>query len=336
MKISILCQTARANYCIPNRPDYHLFELLLDSVEKQDFVYLSEVEVIFIDARYASRRELFGSDGHTFKDKKYTCTIKHVDQTADNPYFKKGRWVESLALNKGIIAADGELLMTTVDRSWLLSTNLLTKAWDYYKNENKFLLLGWIPAGEFANGPEHQDHRYQVLRKEGLVTKKVSGSWFYGYSFYSLEAALRVNGYDVGLDCLKCMTDCDFGLRLEAVGYNFIMDTSVVMGRYVLNNGLDIKDVCEVPKIEGQGCFKPSVGIMHLNQQDKQYIANIRQMTPELIDRAWVYFRILEPNNDTEYAPKPGTPEYDLLQWWYDNQVFLNLVAERKIKRGLV
>lgn len=330
MKISILCHTARSSYCFVGNKYLHLFELLLNSVLDQDFQYLDEVEVIFIDARYKERHSSFGLGNHSFNGKQYQFWIKHIDQTTDNPYFKHGLWVEALALNKGIICADGELLMTMADKSALQSKDILSKAWYYYKNDNKFLLLGWKDV-VFNNGLlnilSEYDSRYKFILDKGQTVSDAFGAWLYGYSFYSLDAALNVNGYDVAMDCIKGVVDCDFGVRLEGIGSKFIIDTDLFIYRYRVDN-----DAIAVP-VEGSimtpmpkdSPFKTNVGILLMNQADKRYFANACVLTEADTLRAWCLFREAEVNNHKDYSPEIGTKNYELLMWWLKNQIVYNL-----------
>ena len=54
-------------------------------------------------------------------------------------------------------------------------------------------------------------------------------NWFYGYSSFTLEAALTVNGYDENMDPDKSIEDVDLGSRLQMAGYKdmFLLDTNL-------------------------------------------------------------------------------------------------------------
>jgi len=69
-----------------------------------------------------------------------------------------------------------------------------------------------------------RDTRWPAVEKRGKMI--AYPEWFYGYSSFSLEAALRVNGFNELFDGVKGQEDQDFGIRLDMAGYKdvFILD----------------------------------------------------------------------------------------------------------------
>jgi hypothetical protein len=340
MLISIIVITSRPAYCLESLPDKDWLPVFFDSIEQQDFSTKGGVEVLIVDGLYEDRHFLF-TDSHTYDGKVYSFKIKHIDQVKGNPFFVRGLWGEAFSINRGIINADGELLMTCNDTCELTSKDLLKKAWNYYKPHNKFLLprvemlVPEIRSGRSCLHDKDEDHRFKFLEKQGGVSMEAPGAWFHGFSFYSMEAALKVNGYNVALDGLYGSIDCDMGLRLETAGYQFIFDGQILIHRFSVFNDLPHKPrmLEDVPLT--QGSWKPNGGMMWYNRNRGIYRVNDIFWSSEMIAQAWedlkqVFVASGVLHTMTERVPVEGSLDWKLLQWWYAHQIVYDLAGLRE------
>jgi hypothetical protein len=283
-----------------------------------------------VDGLYDDRHKLF-TDDHTYDGHKYTFSIKHLDQAKDNPFFIRGLWAEPHSINNGIIQSKGELLMSCNDTCTLTSKNMLTMAWKYYKLQGLFLLpccvirVPEVRSGRRCIHDKDEDHRLKKAREIGRAAIFAPGGWFHGFSFFSAESALRVNGYNTALSGLYGSIDCDMGMRLETAGYKFYFDSTLLYHRYSVFNDLPKKErTCtDVPL--SNTSWKPNGGIMWYNKNRKIFRVNDVLWTPEMMADAWKDLRQVFIDNKclnimTEKPPVRGTPGWELLQWWYKNQ----------------
>ncbi len=262
VSISVILPTAREDYPITGLPNLHMFQPTIESLKIQSF---KNFELIIVDGLHHLRPNLF--EGQPFDKKKLPFNVRHVP-IALTPKFNhrfwmdNGRWNVCGTLNTGIIHARGELLVRIDDCSEFES-DYLKKFWEGYQNgywpcamhirylEGKPARLNkeYIEKGYEANNPISiefnkegrdnllkrlygengliRDTRYDIVKKEG-GRKIAPPEWYYGYSSVSLEAALKVNGYDELFDADKSLEDTDMGSRLEMAGYKnkFLLDIS--------------------------------------------------------------------------------------------------------------
>ena len=105
--------------------------------------------------------------------------------------------------------------------------------------------------------------------------------WYYGYSSMSLEAALKVNGYDERFDGSKSLEDCDCGNRLSMAGYTnvFLLDVN----HWVIEHEHESlsRDVV-APSVE---VFKCNYGLYLLNKERNRWRANSDRLS--LADCQW-------------------------------------------------
>ncbi|GAF73614.1 unnamed protein product, partial [marine sediment metagenome] len=80
----------------------------------------------------------------------------------------------------------------------------------------------------YPDGAPVRDSRWRRVEAAG---GRITGEkdQFYGYSGFSLDAALKINGFDELLDGDSTQMDVDFGVRLWMAGYQtmFILDTGM-------------------------------------------------------------------------------------------------------------
>ena len=175
------------------------------------------------------------------------------------------RWNVCGALNTGIIHAEGELLVRIDDCSEF-EPDFLRKFWEGYKNglfplamhvrylegkparfdrdyaekgyESKYFDVAH--CGVRTEKEEKLETLRRIYGDEGLIRDtrypivKARGGkmiappdWYYGYSSMSLEAALKINGYNELMDADKGQEDQECGLRLTMAGYRNMFSLDV-------------------------------------------------------------------------------------------------------------
>lgn len=246
VKISYITITARDNFPTEGRPELHLWEPTLQTLANQTF---KDFEYIIVDVFYDTRPDYF-------KDHNYGLTIKHIP-AAPNIWHKYGVVQTCEQFNKGIVAADGELLFFDAD-SAMLHPELMQNLWNHYQ-EGYFVSLGFgadltyakqlyespvepnkIVTGTWQgasieqarkvdtswysslgyNGSVIMDHRYRHLFENTPISMHViTPDWYYGISTASLEAVLAVNGFETMFDGDSALNDVDMGNRLYMAGY---------------------------------------------------------------------------------------------------------------------
>jgi len=248
VSISVILPTARSDHSIIGLPEWHIFYPTFEALLQQTF---KDFEVIVVDALYPKRKE--------WLDRKWDFPVKYVPVHPNHRFWLDNkRWSVCGTLNTGILHAEGELIVRIDDCSEF-DPLFLQKFWDGYKQ-------GYFPLAmhtRYLGGkPAHFDQEYRekgyeakhalivekedrvgVLRRlygeggvvrdtrwitvEGRGGKMLAPSmWFYGYSSVSLEAALKVNGFDENFDGDKSLEDMDMGNRLGMAGYKdmFMLD----------------------------------------------------------------------------------------------------------------
>ncbi len=314
-KISFITPTARLDYPYANRPDLHLFEPTLECFKKQT---MTDFEWVISDALYEQRKDYFA-------DMKLPFKVKHIP-AMPNMWLENGLTGIAAQWNKGIIYADGELLFFCGD-SYMVQPNFMERlwkrytegyfpfAWYFYDNtyatarENSELHGSNMckdAKAEFdiSYQPNEAPVQYDILGFSGKKAEiehryvyAFKGSkqeiyypnwgWWFGCSSVSLEAMLKINGFDQNFDPDRMLMDCDVGSRLELAGYG---------NRFAL-----FRDTYLI-KIPSAGIWNPSFknvtikcnyGLIWLSRFLKRYRANAVPLTDE--DIRWI---------EEEYCPK--------------------------------
>lgn len=360
VKISYLQITARNDYPTLGLPDLHLWEPTLQTLAKQT---LKDFEFIVIDVFYHERPDYF-------KEHNYGLRIKHIP-ASPNPWSELGLCQTCHQFNKGIIHADGELIFTDADSS-MIPPDLMANLWKHYKDgyfvtlgfgmdatyaeelmERKlksdgtyeFIWSGrpmpekspvptdWYSFLGYKGERVTIDFRYRRLfegndREFALV----SPTWYYGISTVSLEAALKLNGYDQNFDGDSVLNDVDFGYRLAMAGYDHLAmfrDSYVIEAYAKLGWHSTMK-----PRIE----IKCNYALMLYNRLTGRYRAN-EPLSQSDID--WIIHNIcgfqcdIKTTCQTHY--KHRAPFYDknalsYYEHWKKNVMIQNidLQAERE------
>ncbi len=147
--------------------------------------------------------------------------------------------------------------------------------------------------------------------------------WFYGYSSLSLEAALKVNGFNELFDGDKGQEDQEMGLRLSMAGYNdlFLLDVNHWVIEHE-HNPIPL-DVIK----EDKRNIKCNYAIFLLNKMNRRWRANSERLTEE--DLAFIRAESLKP----PCSPRPNFYDEDcrgeLFDLWASNQPIFDLREER-------
>lgn len=247
MSISVILCTARDDFPLIGLPDVRLFEPTLRSLCNQSF---KDFELILVDALYEDRCK-------TNDFSKLPFLVKHVPPHPNHRFWlDRKRWSVAGMLNTGILYAEGELLVRCDDCSQF-SQDFLQRFWEGYEKgffplamhtryrggvqayyTEEYRQQGYEFQREkpdrqqvlekfYGKGQPIRDTRWPVVEQGGgrMIASPI---WYYGYSSMSLEAALKVNGYNEAFDGSKSLEDCDMGSRLSMAGYVnlFLLDVN--------------------------------------------------------------------------------------------------------------
>ena len=356
-KISFVTATARNDYPYDGRPDLHIFEPTIESLKAQTML---DFEWVIVDYLYEERKDYF-------KDKNLPFKVKHVPASPNiwHNYNLPGACTQ---YNKGIIYADGELLYFTGE-GYIFIPEFCEKLWNYHKQG--YIPLVWYfldntftPTNEIYNQSENFkkaypnnsestpipynicgyigknitiEHRPLIAFKNNKQMYNATWEWYFGCSATSLEAALKINGYDQRFDGDHTLLDCDFGSRLQLAGYNkFSLFKDLFTARF---------------KAVGNWAFgteRPSIkcnyGLIFLSRNLNEFRANTRKITDE--DIKWIKEsfcantclngKYCRENHLWQYPfeHKEGYPGHNSQKKWFDywrtHQVMINLTEERQ------
>ena len=342
--ISVILPTARQDYPILEEPELHMLEITINSLMKQTF---TDFEVIVIDAIHDTRE---------FPFDKVIFPVKHVPVNPNHRFWlDRKRWNVCGALNTGILNAEGELIVRIDDCSEFEKT-FLEDIWKVYENglwlqAMHIRFLGGKPArfdaeyrekgyeAKYSIMTEPED-RFDILRdmygEDGLVRDtrypKVVESggkmiapyqWMYGYSVFTLEAALKVNGFDELFDGDKSQEDQDFGSRLDLSGYKDLLLLDV--DHQVIEH--EHEPIPETIIEWNPPNIKCNYAIYLLNRRKNQWKANSVKLTEEDITF------IREESLRAPCSPRPDfyvdDCQGELFDLWVENQHLFNLRDER-------
>ncbi len=263
VKISFIEITARSDFPIYGQPDMHLFEPTLQTLAKQT---MKDFEYIPVDVFYHERKDYF-------KTHNYGLTIKHIP-AKPNPWNEFGLIQACHQFNKGATYASGELILMGAD-CYMYPPNLMETLWEQYE-KGYFVSLGFGLDSTYLNeqsfphffkmehvptewyrflgykGNVHMDHRYhQLFDSQSKMQSEITGQWYYGISSVSMEAYLKLNGFDLNFDSgnRAYLSDCDFGYRLSMAGYKLAMHKDCYCVEAYTNQAWH-KEMKHYPRIE--------------------------------------------------------------------------------------
>ena len=286
--ITIVMSTARDDYPLLGLPETHLFDPLIESLNKQTF---KDFELIIVDSLW-EKRERSPLSNANFK-------IKHV-WPKGSPWMGKGMFHSANSYNTALLHANGELVVKIDDCMEFESERHLARLWNwysegyvplqtfkyYFKGEqaiysdhliDEMIELGNFPPDDirvlrhgwsnivYKKGEPVQDTR---LERFASPSRVVHHHWYYGVSSVPLRDALQVNGYDESMDGYRGLLDVDFGSRLEMNGCNqFLIDRNLMLIEHI-NDALS-KDV-----IKRRIQFLDKYAIYKLNRKTNKIRAN--------------------------------------------------------------
>jgi len=346
MRMSIIMPIARDDYPIIGLPTLHVLEPTLQSLENQTF---KDFELIIVDSFFPSKKKWIEARDWSFP-------IKYMPVHSNHRFWlDRGRWNVCGQINTGILYADGELLVRIDDCSEF-DQDFLQRFWDgyqlgYFPLAMHIRYLGGKPArlnekyrkegyeAKYSASWE-SGNRFSILKKlygeKGLIRDtryqfvKAKGgrmiaptNWYYGYSSFTLEAALKVNGFNELFDGDKGQEDQEMGLRLTMAGYEnmFILD---------VNHQVIEHEHLPIPKEIipwNQGNIKCNYAIFLLNKRKKLWRANEEILTEEELNF------IVEESLKPPCSPRPyfyiDDCQSELFKIWASNQPKFDLREER-------
>ena len=347
VSISCILPTARGDYPIIGMSDMHVLAPTFMSLEAQTF---KDFEVIVVDALHPYKKEWIESHDWSFP-------IKYVPIHPNHRFWlDRKRWNVCGQLNTGILHAEGELLVRIDDCSEFPNVRYLERFWEDYQSgffpmamhtryrdgKQSYYTKEYKRDGyEFTRDPAHgeaadrekvldqvfedgdpvRDTRWPFVEKAGGRMIVPYANWYYGYSSVSLEAALRVNGYDEMFDGDKSLEDVDMGSRLIMAGYKdmFVLDTDLWAiehehGPISIISG-DVKPI------------KCNYAIYLLHRKLKRWRVNQHRLTDE--DLVFIREESLKP----PCSPRPDFYEDDcqgeMFDLWASNPSIFDLREER-------
>jgi hypothetical protein len=125
-----------------------------------------------------------------------------------------------------------------------------------------------------------RDTRWPTVEKHGRVI--APPEWFYGFSSFSLEVALKVNGFNELFDGQKGLEDVEFGERLVTAGYK---------NMFLLDKDLWVIEHEHLPcVVKSPEPYKCNYGIIQYEQTKGLFRANTWKLTME--DCEWIRQKI--------------------------------------------
>lgn len=342
--ISVIMPTARDDYSLMGLPNMHYLEPTLNSLEAQCF---KDFEFIIVDALYDKRK---------IDLSKYSFPVKHLPVHPKHRYWlDRKRWAVCGTLNTALMNAEGELIVRVDDCSQF-DREYLQRFWDTYETgkwamamhvrylnglpavyDNKYREEGYeakyslkFEEGDrseildklYGEGGLIRDSRFPVVERSG--GKMIAPlDWMYGYSSFTLDAALKVNGFDELFDGDKSLEDVDFGSRLEMAGYKNMFQLDV-------KNQVIEHEHMPIPERLIKGGVKPikcNYAIFKINRKYGTWRANTGALTENMVKQ------IVEESLKPPCSPKPNFYDSDCsgdLFWeWVDNPPQFDLKMQR-------
>ncbi len=353
--ISIILTTARDDFSIIGLPETHILGPCIESLSRQTF---KDFELIVVDSLIDLRPKMF--KGEPFNGDKLPFDIKHVSIHPNHrSWLERKMWNFNGALNTAIIHAEGELIVK-LDDCCQFKDNLFETIWEeYQKGYFPLVLHTKYRNGKqayytekyrsdqlksFTGFPKWKQNRKKQWQKRlskvyeeskpircsrWPVVENRGGrmiaphNWFYGYSSFTLESALTVNGYDENMDPDKSLEDIDMGSRLEMAGYKdmFLLDEKLWT---IEHEHLPISK--HAISYDGLPC-KCNYALYLCNRRKGRWRVNSDRLTEKDLEF------IKEESRRPPCSPTPdfyeGDMEGDLFNTWISRQPIFDLREER-------
>lgn len=250
VRISYITITARDNFPTVGLTNLHLWEPTLQTLANQTF---KDFEYIVVDVFYEDRPNYF-------KDHNYRLKIKHIpalpnlwykhglaqvceqfnkgivyadgeliffdaDSAMLHPQLMQNLWNHYqdgyfVSLGFGIDTTHTKELCERHEGSNGQFEFPTGKWQDATIDQAKKVDHNWYSFLNY-NGLVIMDHRYRRLfENNGRDMEIISPDWYYGISTVSLDAILKVNGFETSFDGDPALNDVDLGNRLFMAGYS--------------------------------------------------------------------------------------------------------------------
>lgn len=312
--ISVILITARPEYSIIGQPELNMLTNIEGCLKKQIF---KDFELIVVDALYGQRIHSF--DGLPFDVKYVPIHPKH------RIWMDRKRYNICGSLNTALMHAEGELIVRIDDCSEF-DEGYLQRIWDEY--ETGLWLQGMHVKylnGEIArdaNGIISQDSRIPIAESHG---GRCLGppEWMYGYATFTMEAAIKVNGFDELFDGDKQQEDQDFGSRLCLAGYTgkFLVDSK---HKVIEHEHLPIpSDIIDPTNLS----IKCNYAICVLSRMKNRWRANSVKLSKEDID--FIKRETLRAPCSTVNHTYADDCEGELFSQWVESQHIFDLWERR-------
>lgn len=312
--ISVILPTARHDYPIIGQPYLNMLEITINCLIKQTF---KDFELIVVDALIPNRN---------FPFDKIPIDCKHVPVHPNHRFWlDRKMWNVCGTLNTGLIHAEGELIVRIDDCSEF-QTNFLNQIWTEYQSDL------WLQGmhNRFLRGRPAKNDNGNIIRDSRIPIVESSGGrligppqWMYGYSTFTLKAALKVNGFDELFDGDYGQEDQDFGNRIDMAGYKnkILLDCK---HQVIEHEHEPIPKEIINPNFPNIKC---NYAIYLLNKIKNQYQANTVKLSQE--DISFIKKETLK----TPCSPRPNMYaedcEGELFNLWVENQNIFSLMDER-------
>ena len=252
MRISYVTITARSDYPTVGLPKLHLFEPTLKTLASQTF---KDFEYVVVDVFYEERKDYFKEHNYGLKIKHIpaspniwtqhglvqTCHqfnkgIIHADGEllffdADSgmlhPQLMENLWkhyLDGYFVSLGF-GSDVTFAPELYERKLGKDGNYEYPAGSWQGTSQASTTIvptEWIKAlGYGYQGIIIMDNRYRKLYEDRPSSEhhRIPPDWFYGISTVSMEAMLKVNGFNLAFDGDSALNDVDLGNRLVTAGY---------------------------------------------------------------------------------------------------------------------
>lgn len=327
--ISLIIHTASSDDFLRGQGIAGYFEAVTRCLSHQTH---GSFELVYVDTFYEQNRDRFASIERPFR-------IKHVPIHPEHRYyFDRGFCFISAAKNTGIIHADGELLISCDDAEFF-PPHLLATYWKHYQDGHLMHALhrrmktietkDGMPMIPVVGEVYTNDHRWSRVNNGPYVHEHRSIA-FAGTSF-SLEDALKLNGYNERMDGCKSLEDCDFNTRLVMSGRKLVMDPDGYL--YILDHP-SYGDT--MPRADGQDGQEndhgristgrkidnliavENYGVLRASELTGSYVANRDPLTEQqwqIIQAETIKYRKFDPlgeGNRDNLKVWNGVPTFDL------------------------
>lgn len=220
-QLSIILNTARSGLSMPGFPTLHHFKFTIEALARQS---CKDFELIISDYIHDKRQ----FDWNCF-NRDLGFPVYHVPIT--HSIFKDMGYCAICATkNNGLMYSSGQYIIS-LDDCCTFESSFVQKVYE-----------AWIQHGYFVNalhikefgstnyrdssGNLIRDCRYQILEAH-KVNVLVDAFHSYGYSTFSMQAALKLNGFNELLDGSRQLEDIEFGERLKLAGYHTALDKNI-------------------------------------------------------------------------------------------------------------